>query len=334
MSPPALRRLAVFGLTLITCPALAQSIADPLASNQFEISGRVCFAQGKAAAKQARVNLTSLTGHLAEHTITDSRGKFRFTQLRNGQYTVSAQVQGFKGELQRVEITPAARRMEITIELSLDEANPSHRMTTTTDLLDARIPAEAFREFEEGRNALHHQKVTEAIERLEKAVAIHPAFFDAQWLLGRAYRHAQQWDKAKEALRRALEIKSNRPAVLTELGEVCRQRKEYLEAEQALQAALKLDDRSWQGYFTLGRVYWEMGDPAKAGLPAGRALQLNPDYAEAHLLRANIFMRVGRPQNALIEYEEYLRLAPKGEFAEQTRTLVRQLKQSLVRELK
>src|SRR6185503_7162091 len=101
MSPPALRLLAIFGLTLITYPALAQSSAAPLASNQSEISGRVCFAQGKAAANHARVSLTWLTGNLAEHTTTDSRGKFRFTQLRNSQYTVSVEVQGFKGEPQR-----------------------------------------------------------------------------------------------------------------------------------------------------------------------------------------------------------------------------------------
>ncbi|MBD0327020.1 MAG: hypothetical protein ICV68_11340, partial [Pyrinomonadaceae bacterium] len=58
---------------------------------------------------------------------------------------------------------------------------------------------------------------------------------------------------------------------------------------------------------------------------------LMPDYAEAHLLGANIFMRAGLHQNALIEYEEYLRLAPQGEFAEQTRDIVQKLKAALAK---
>ena len=35
-------------------------------------------------------------------------------------------------------------------------------------------------------------------------------------------------------------------------------------------------------------------------------------------------------QNAMVEFEEYLRLAPKGEFSEQTRAVVQKLKQAVV----
>src|SRR5258708_6029280 len=82
----------------------------------------------------------------------------------------------------------------------------------------------------------------------------------------------------------------------------------------------------WQGHFTLGRVYLELRNLIKAGHHVGRTIQLRPEYADAHLLGGNILMQAGLAKNALIEYEEYLRLEPKGQFADQTRAIVDRIK--------
>lgn len=66
----------------------------------------------------------------------------------------------------------------------------------------------------------------------------------------------------------------------------------------------------------------------KAGPEIGRTLQLKPDFAEAHLLAGNILLRLNQPQRAQAEYEEYLRLAPKGEYATEARELIQKLKAS------
>lgn len=85
---------------------------------------------------------------------------------------------------------------------------------------------------------------------------------------------------------------------------------------------------SWHGHFTMGRLYWDMGDVAKAGLAIGRTLKLKPDFAEGHLLAGNILLRINQQERAVTEYQEYLRLEPRGEFATQTRELVEKLKQA------
>ena len=92
---------------------------------------------------------------------------------------------------------------------------------------------------------------------------------------------------------------------------------------------IKLDDRAWGGQFTLGRVYLASNDLAKAGVAAGRALQLNPDLAEGYLLAGNILMRARKADDALPMFEEYLRLAPKGEAAAETREVVTKIKRAL-----
>ena len=72
-----------------------------------------------------------------------------------------------------------------------------------------------------------------------------------------------------------------------------------------------------------------MGEVVKAGGPIGMTLQLKPDLAEAHLLAGNILLRVNQRERALVEYREYLKLAPKGEFVPQVQELVRKVEKTL-----
>lgn len=67
----------------------------------------------------------------------------------------------------------------------------------------------------------------------------------------------------------------------------------------------------------------------KSYLHAKRALQLKPDLAAAHLLKGNLLFKARRAQDALPEFEEYVRLDPNGEFANQTRALVQKIKTAL-----
>jgi predicted Zn-dependent protease len=123
----------------------------------------------------------------------------------------------------------------------------------------------------------------------------------------------------------ALAIKPDSAPVMLALGEVYWREKRYDEAEKILLEGLKLEERNWHGHFTLSRLYWDKGDVMKAGPEIGRTLQLKPDFAEGHLLAGNILLRLNQPQRAQVEYEEYLRLAPKGEYAAQARNLLRRL---------
>jgi tetratricopeptide (TPR) repeat protein len=103
----------------------------------------------------------------------------------------------------------------------------------------------------------------------------------------------------------------------------------HAEAEESLAAALKLEEASWQAHLSLGRVYLDTDRARLAAPHIGRALQLKPDFADAHLLAGNLLLKLGEPARALAEYEEYLRLAPSGDYAAPTRELVAKLRKSL-----
>jgi hypothetical protein len=90
----------------------------------------------------------------------------------------------------------------------------------------------------------------------------------------------------------------------------------------------------------LARVYWNKAAKIKEETEwrpvleksyeeVKKSLLLNPNLAEAHLLKGNLLLRVRRAADALPEFEEYLRLEPKGKFAEPTRALVEKIKKGL-----
>jgi tetratricopeptide (TPR) repeat protein len=325
---------ALVFLAFAAHPAFAQQDTDVLQGASFEITGQVRLLVGKGVVERANVRLEGFAGGLVDQTVTNSNGRFRFSGLRRGFYTVSVRAAGLKEERQQAEVSQFLRRAHIFFDLKPDGSASPGAAVPANRVLDARAPAEAQREFEKGETALGEGKAKEGISHLEKATSLFPEFLEAYHLLVNAYMETQQWAKAESALLRMLKIKPQQIEALVNLGEVKRRQKKYAEAEQTLQEAIKTDDKSWKGHFTLGRVYWEMDNIVKAGHQIGRTLELKPDLAEAHLLGGNIFMRARMPENALIEYEEYLRLAPTGEFAKQTQELVRQLKEAIAKKKK
>jgi tetratricopeptide (TPR) repeat protein len=248
--------------------------------------------------------------------------------LRPGQYVLSVKTDGFAASSSQVDISEFIPRQYVILQLQPVGETFRHR-ESAAGIVDARVPQSARLEFDKGRIALQEKRAEEAVRHLEKAIEIYRDFFEAQSMLGDAHMELRQWQKAEGALRRALEIRPKTPDTLISLGEVYRREKKYKEAEKSLVESLKLERASWRGHFTLGRVYWETDEVLKAAPHVGQAIELKPDYPEARILAGNIFMRLNMPQNALVEYEEYLRLAPGGEFAAQTRENVEKLRKAL-----
>lgn len=314
-------------LLLGASPALAQRDRDSYSSSPLvEIYGQIQVPEGRATTPDIVVRLERFSGGVLDQMPPDHQGKFRFTNLQRGYYTIEVIAPGYKQAQQQADMQVVSRTY-LVFELVPDKADAATPQPNS--VIDARVPSEAQSEFAKARAALQDKKTKEAVQHLSKAIGLYPQFFEAQFLLGTVYMDALSWDDAATALRRALEIKPDSAMTLFSLGEVYRREKQYADAEKVLQDGLKLDDDSWQGHFALARVYWEQNEVLKAAPHVGRTLQLKPDFADAHLLAGNLFVRLNLLDRALTEYDEYLRLAPKGEAAEQTRQLAQKIRKAL-----
>ena len=159
-------------------------------------------------------------------------------------------------------------------------------------------------------------------------------------MLGTTYMDLAQWDKAEQTLKHTVELDPKAANAQFALGELYLKQNKNEDAEKAFLQGLQFEDRSYQGHLSLARVYWSMAskvkddaqarpDLEKAYNQVKKALELNPDLAQAHLLKGNLLFRVRRAADAQHEFEEYLRLDPKGPYAEQTRVMVDKIKKAL-----
>ena len=322
------RCLLLFVLsTFLPANILAQRDFDPLAPGSlYEVSGQVRSADNKTV-ENAMIKLETHSGALVDQITTDSMGRFRFTRLRSGTYRLSVTAGNAVAQGQVVDINRSNPRPHLLFQLVPEPANSAP--PTRVGVIDVRVPLEAKTAFDKGQAAVAEKKTDAAISHFKKAIEIYPEYYDAHMSLGQLYTQNSQWEKAEASFRQAMTSNSKAVRAMVSLGEVYRREKKYEQGEKVLADALKIDNNSWESNFTLGRIYWERKDIVTAGKYVARTIELQPDFAEARLLAGNIFMRAGLPANALVEYQEYLRLAPNGEFATEIRSLVEKLKKSL-----
>jgi tetratricopeptide (TPR) repeat protein len=322
----SIRLQTLLAFLLITCPLFAQRDRDTFNPNpNIEISGRVLLAETAQPGRNIEVRLERFTGGIVDQMLTDGGGRFRFLVPGRGYYKVVVNAPGFRQAHQDADLQVLFRAF-LVFELVTDKSRNPASHPGGSGFIDVRVPSAARDEFARAQTALARKDFAEAIPHLQRAVFIHAAYYEAQLLLGTTLMDLRRWEKAEDTLRRTLEIKPDSAPALLSLGEVFWRRKRFDEAEKTLLEGLKLDENSWHGHFTLARLYYEQNEIIKAAPPIGRTLQLKPDFAEAHLLAGNILLKLNQRERAVIEYQEYLRLSPKGDFAAEARNLVDKLK--------
>ena len=323
--------LSTILLALAACPVFGQFSQPPFSSTQpIQITGYLRYADG-APANEVVVRLDSFSGGYVMDVRTDRLGKFKFTNLRNQQYTVVIHHPGYRDIEREVNLVMVPQE-NIQIALVPDHSEVGNKPPPAPSraVLDANVPPEARKEFEKAETILASQKkdkAGEALVHLQKALIAYPNFLEAQLKIGAVYMDQQQWDKAEQALKRALEINPQTVNAYVALGEVYFRQQKYSEAEKTLSDGLAIENRSWLGHYALGRVYYAKGDLSKAGRQIGLTIQLNDSFPDAHFFAANIYLRINNREFALEQFQDYLRLAPKGEFATQAHQAVEKLKQ-------
>lgn len=330
------RLLILTSLLILITTSVQPQLRSP--TEPAEIRGQLRYALGGAPANEIVVRLDQLTGGFVEEVRTDRMGKFRFSDLSPVQYRIVVRQPGYKEIEKEVNLVVTSSEY-LQLQLAPEDQPPSAR-TNTNKIISANVYPEARREFERADAVLAgdaRDKLEKGARHLENAIANDPNFLEAQLRLGGVYMDLAQWEKAEHAFLRAREIDPTVPNAHFALGEIFLREKKYDEAEKSISSGLTIDPEFWQGHFTLARLYWEMATIKetearsfleKSYKEVNATLGLNSNSAGAHLLKGNLLLRAHRAIDAQKEFESYLNLEPKGEFAPKVRELVSKIKQS------
>lgn len=324
--------------------ALVTLLLIASAAQAQRVTGQVRYADTNQAAFNVNVHCRG-TG-TSQIQQTDRSGRFTCTLGTPGGFTVRVEADGYITEEQSGN-APDTNSSEYLFFRLLPKSG-AKTATRTAPPIDPNVPPEARKAYEKGVEAIgsgNKDRIEEGARQLEKAVTAYPKFLEALVHLGAAYMDLQQWDKAEPVFKKALEIAPNTANALFALGEIYVRQKKTEEAEKVLLQGLKIDDKSVAAHLTLARTYWEVASKIKdealakpvlekAYNQVNQSIMLDPKVAQAHLVKGNLLLRVRRAADAQREFEEYLRLDPKGPLAEQTRTIVEKIKKALASEKK
>lgn len=240
---------------------------------------------------------------------TDTRGKLADQKIAAGTHSLKVRAEGFKqvttsitaiqrGEI-RVNLVRTTdqgellfQRAETARETARDEAARQNAVSLYRQSLKLRPDAAAHVGL--ARVFLDLNDTDAALAEIEAARRARPVFPEASAVEGRIYRETGQTDEAIGAFNRAIrESRGFQPEAHVGVGRVYEEKGQYELAAREFQIAVnQLADTEPIIYQLLGAAH----------------------------------EKAGNPREAIVAYENYLRLAPNGSQASAVRSIVEQLK--------
>jgi len=152
----------------------------------------------------------------------------------------------------------------------------------------------------------------EALEILDKAVAVDPKFVEAYVRMGAVF---DEWDKKTEAVaafKKALQVDPASVDARLGLGSVYSKLtrndlavKEYLQVAEARPDDLEI-------HFKIALEYWYIQKLSESAAAYQRVIELNPNHVQAHLNLISVYEKMKEWNKALAEIETSVQLGKKN----------------------
>jgi len=263
-----------------------------------------------------------------DEQMTDSGGKVTFIPKAFTTYVVVVHYDGYQDAERHVDLsrTPTAAALIELHPLPRGQGAGSESgqdIQGLTSVQTLSIPEEARKEFERGQKLFEERHDAPAsIGHFQKATKLYDHFPQAYLMLGLAYLQSGKPKDSQSALERAVELDPNSAAAYLTLGACLNQQKEYPGAEKALLRGLELGPESPEGHYELAKNYWAQRRWQEAEPHALKAEKLAPSIAGVHVVMGNILLQKRDISGALKEFNEYLRLDPKGPMSDAVRAMI------------
>ena len=270
-------------------------------------------------------------------TTSDDDGRFHFSKLPEGTYTLVISTAARGDVLQTVELSSGTVDLKgrLDIALRIDarrlESEASRGTGATVSATVLSIPDRATKEYGEAQRCLSRrdpQATACASTHLRRAVELAPRFTAAWNQLGTMAYQAHQFNDAEADFRRALEADPDAFEPLVNLGGVLLNLERPGEALSYNQRAVARRPNDALANSQLGLSYYTLNQPDLAEKYLKSAVKLDPaHFSHPQLTLAGIYAQRGDSASALDQLRDFLKRHPDSPEAAAVRAKIAKLNQ-------
>ena len=240
-----------------------------------------------------------------------NRGRYRFANLRGGEYDIAVETNGNEIARLRLQLTGAtASDVRQDFEFEWKE-NSGGRSNTTGVVSAADFYARSAANkslFEKAHAAVEKKDYANGVKLLSQIVENDASDFQAWTLLGTLYLAQEKREDAEKAYAKAVELKPTYALPLINLGKLLLMQKRFDEAVDKLTRAVDLQPQSADANLFLGEAYLHLKKGSKAIPYLNEAGKLG--NIQAHLDLGWLYNAAGLKDKAVVEYQELLKKKP------------------------
>lgn len=240
-----------------------------------------------------------------------NRGRYRFSNLRGGEYDIAVETNGNEITRLRLNLT-GSTTSDIRQDFEFEWKENSSGKTNTAGVVSAadfyNRSAANKSLFEKAHTAVEKKDYANGVKLLNQLVENDAADFQAWTLLGTLYLVQEKREDAEKAYAKAIEIKPTYALPLINLGKLLLTQKRFDEAVEKLTRAVELQPQSSDANLFLGEAYLRLKKGSKAIPYLNEAGKLG--NIQAHLDLGWLYNAAGLKDKAVVEYQEVLRKKP------------------------
>lgn len=200
---------------------------------------------------------------------------------------------------------------------------------SAVSMVSLSAPADAKKEYEAGESAASKKKWEKAEEHFRAAVSSYPQYALAWSELGQALVEQGRIDEAKDAFHKARTADPQYVKPVVQMAAVSGAQEHWEDEMRISLEALKMHPVEFPAaYYYHAEATYHLGTVEDAERLTREALQLDPGgtFPEPLVLLGKIFEKQGNSHDAVIEYKNYLKVAPHGVKAEEAKEGLARLK--------
>ncbi|HET9363744.1 MAG TPA: tetratricopeptide repeat protein [Candidatus Angelobacter sp.] len=257
-----------------------------------------------------RVELTDGNGVVVNSAYTNAAGNFEFFGVEPGTYNLVATA-GLVQNTERVEVNSFAKA--VVLHLVTNNKPQDGVQGNSISVAQYKIPNKARDEYRKARAAMEKDKLDQAHEHLEKALAIYPNYADALTFRGVLELNQKNSQAAVADLDKAIKADPNFPMAYLVMGSALNMQSKFDDAIRALERGESLAPDSWQAHFELAKAYIGKADYQSALKHLQQAQNMEPTkYPLIYLLQADALLAMKQYPEAMNALQSYLQKEPQG----------------------